>query len=145
MNEEQQKAQFDKACREHLTEDENRLLTYDQKRELLNYDKKIARSDRRYNRLKSGIDPDSLGDTPVRDFNEIGDMVKGLDLTDRQAEIVRLRVLGHEIDHIAGLLGVTSTVIDREIARIKEAVEPQDIIEDTSQVWHKKSTRQYDR
>lgn len=70
-----------------------------------------------------GFTHDGQYTADVQNFMDYNDVVAKLNLTDRQATIISLRMRGYGVRAIATYLGVTKATIDRQIYRIRDKCE----------------------
>lgn len=70
-----------------------------------------------------GYTHDGQYTTDMQNFMDYNDVVAKLNLTDRQATIIALRMRGYGVRAIATYLGVTKAAIDRQIYRLRDKCE----------------------
>ena len=133
---------FKYACQKYLTKDENELLSYDQKIELLNLTVKQQVSNWKYERATSTKEIDNTGEV---DYTGIGEVLDNLPMTPRQRLIARYRYQRYTIDEIAELINVSHRTIDTEIVLIKQIMNDNraDMVT-VHDTWHKKTSGHYD-
>ena len=128
---------FNKACRRYLTKEENELLSYEQKVQLLNLTVKQQKSDRKYEKHTGKGDPADIGDT----LKDVCDTVNSLPMTDRQKEIARFKYMKYTIEEISQLLSVSDATINRELIIIKQVMDNnRDMLEVEYDTWNKKTS-----
>ena len=133
---------FKYACQKYLSKEENELLNYEQKVELLNLTVKQQLGNWRYDKLTSCKEIDNSG---AVDYTGVGETLDNLPMTDRQRLIARYRYQKYTIEEISELINVSHRTIDTELRAIKAIIE--DNREDMTgehDTWHKKTSGQYD-
>jgi len=129
---------FKSACRRYLTDDMNRLLTYEQKVEMVNFIAKQQRDDNRYNGLTCKKLVENEG---IADYSGIGETLDSLPLSDRQRNIARYKYQRYTIPEISQLLYISEATVSREIANIKHIIDDnREMLEPEYDVWSKKTT-----
>jgi len=132
---------FNKLCQKILSNEENELLSYEQKVKLINHDKKQALSDRRYESMTYNNNKNSY---PV-DYTGIGDLVAGLPITDRQKRIVVYRYQLYTTAEIAELIGISQATVNRELADIRSIMsDNMDLLAVEHETIYPKVTQDYE-
>lgn len=132
---------FQRACSRYLTKDMIKLLSYNQKVDMINFIVKQNKGDRDYEKATGKGSIDNTGDS----LKDIGETINSLPMTARQKEIARYREQRYTLDEIADLLSVSERTINNEILAIRAIIDDnKDMMAVEATVWHKKTSGQYD-
>ena len=130
------KKSFKNLCRLYLTDEEDQLLSYEQKVKMINFTASQVKKDREFESFTGRGTVDNISN----DLKDIGETVNSLPMTGRQKEIARYRCLDWTIEEIGDLLSLSHRTIDYEIEAIKAIMlDNKELLECEHEAIHKKS------
>lgn len=130
------KSFFQLQCEFHLTPMENALLDYDQKRELINYGKRMWRNEYKQKKMRSPMSKED-------GIDKIIFIVNDLPISRLQKDVLILRMQKYQFVEIANILGYSVRHVKSIMYSIKDDVCIDDIA-DSGKSWRKKCTKNFE-